>query len=323
MPKLVLSRKLRAFTLIELLVVIAIIAILIGLLLPAVQKVREAAARIQSGNNLKQMSLALHNCNDSHSALPPSYGVFPGYPGTKNGTVFFHILPFLEQENAWLNVNTSGSIGAPAKIPDPANPGGPFIDNWTGNPPAVAPAFKFFNAPADPTMPSAGTVPSLGWPSPSLTSYGANGSVFGPAVANSPPIGGIPKSFPDGTSVTIVFAEKNAICNNPTSYPGIVYSTVWHFGCDGAGAGNMQGGVGQVNSGAVYGTPYGLSGWSVFQHKPPVGTCDKWRHHSFVSGGCVVGMGDGSVKVVNPNVTATTWQYAMRRDDGQVFDNSW
>jgi prepilin-type N-terminal cleavage/methylation domain-containing protein/prepilin-type processing-associated H-X9-DG protein len=101
-------RRRQAFTLIELLVVIAIIAVLIGLLLPAVQKVREAASRSQCGNNLKQLGLAMHNYADVNK-------LFPNEPSNHAASFYTMILPYVEQEALYRDV-LAGGAPQPVKL---------------------------------------------------------------------------------------------------------------------------------------------------------------------------------------------------------------
>jgi prepilin-type processing-associated H-X9-DG protein/prepilin-type N-terminal cleavage/methylation domain-containing protein len=142
-----------AFTLIELLVVIAIIAALLGLLVPAVQKVREAAARLQCKNNLKQMGLALHSHHDTQHSFPPGYVAFATYSDGATDTApgwgwAAFILPYLEQDNLHRQIDFSKPVAlsaaaqAPVKLylcpSDPTPPGAFSVADAFGSPVASA-----------------------------------------------------------------------------------------------------------------------------------------------------------------------------------------
>ena len=214
------------FTLIELLVVIAIIAILIGLLVPAVQQVREAAARTQCQNNLKQLGLAAHNCHDVHKLFPPQYGAFPTANGDF-GTVLFLLLPYVEANPLYNRASTSGgTFTSYLGIKFTKNPNTHDV-RMSGVEGTVVPLFQ---CPSDPAVD--GTLSSWGWAG---ASYAGNFRVFGnlpgntatappwtqtginpavsPAMAQWQGRPRLTASFGDGTSNTLLFAEKLGQCN--------------------------------------------------------------------------------------------------------------
>ncbi len=164
-----LRRHVRSgFTLIELLVVIAIIAILIGLLLPAVQKVREAAARTQCQNNLKQIALAMHNINDTYGRLPAPVGAFPTTqyitvtattpPPPNFGNALYFLLPYIEQAPVY-----KAGIGTAGNIPGSAGTGNvmagipSFVGiYWSGFNSVFSTPIKTFQCPSDPSNNASG-----------------------------------------------------------------------------------------------------------------------------------------------------------------------
>jgi prepilin-type N-terminal cleavage/methylation domain-containing protein len=259
------SRSRLAFTLIELLVVIAIIAILIGLLLPAVQKVREAAARSKCSNNLKQIVLASHMYQDTYQKLPAGWvtsapnGSTAPSPGWSWATL---ILPFIEQSALYNQIN-----------PDVSTPGGATVTALTQT------SIKTYRCPSD-------TVPDLNTQFQSFGSnnYVCNREVMGPGRtdgSNTPNALSV-QTISDGSSNTILFGERDWVKNVAAVYVRSSSSSCSFEGRPGYGISPKQA------SGAQWNT----------------GNNERLAYSSNHTSGAHFGMGDGRIIFLNNSIDA-------------------
>jgi prepilin-type N-terminal cleavage/methylation domain-containing protein len=337
----------RGFTLIELLVVIAIIGILIALLLPAVQKVREAANRVKCNNNQRQLALACHNQNDTNgqigvydSRFLPVSNVYQNQ-GYNYGGLLFTLLPFIEQSNLYNGAiytppapATQGKVYAATQIvgsilalpPNYSTTAIPACTDWPTpyntpidlNTRTCAQVVKTYICPSDPTATSADGVAPNGWGG---ASYGGNFLLFGnqyPLNINDPDgLGG------SGTSGS--FATKTVI---PASFPDGTSNTILfgekYLSCNAGATGTAWA---WPNHSSLYAPAIAMeSPWNDgtrFQLLPIPAVCISQYAQTGHAGGMNVVLGDGSGRSISTSVSALTYRYAMQPNDGNTLGGDW